>query len=225
MIATTPPPLGWDAESDSVDDWLGRATAVMQLWNPAQALSLVVSVPKANSFREYERIEGFREIRILLRAARHNLRLRTSGPLNRPIGEGRVFEYFDEFRKLIAGAASEVFFVDPYLDAEFVSTYLTQVRGGVLIRLLTSPKTSRLNSVLPAIKLYQAEHGNSVEVRSSPALHDRYLFIDSAEVYHSGASFKDGGKKSGTVISQIVDAFPVMWQNYSDLWTSAKIEL
>lgn len=188
------------------------------------AITLGFSLPKVNSLNRYQRAEGFREIRILLRRARHDLRLRTSGPLTIPIGQGRVFEYFDEVRKVLEGAAEEVFFVDPYLDATFVSRYLTQLRPGVSVRLLTSPDSSRLSSLIPAIDLYRREYGKNVEIRSSPKLHDRYLFIDRAEVHQSGASFKDGGKKSGTVLAQIVDAFPAMWQSYAELWSVAKVE-
>jgi hypothetical protein len=44
-----------------------------------------------------------------------------------PEGQGLVFDYFDGIRKQIELAKTELFFVDPYLDSDFVSRYLPQV--------------------------------------------------------------------------------------------------
>jgi hypothetical protein len=38
-----------------------------------------------------------------------------------------VFDYFDEIRKIIELAKQDLFFIDPYLDSEFVSRYLSHV--------------------------------------------------------------------------------------------------
>ena len=54
------------------------------------------------------------------------------------VAEGRVFEYFDELRKVIETARTEVFFVDPYLDADFVSRYLPYVAEGYLFASLAA---------------------------------------------------------------------------------------
>jgi len=144
--------------------------------------------------------------------------------VNVAVGHGRVFEYFDQVRKIIELAAQEVFFIDPYLDADFVSRYLPMVRNGTSIRLLMGNDPAKLNKLLPAVDLFAQETGQSVGVRSAAGLHDRYVFIDRTDCYHSGASFKDGGRKAGTVISQIVDAFQTMRETYEKLWAGAKVE-
>ena len=64
--------------------------------------------------------------------------MRTTGPLSVAANRGQPFNYFDEVRKLIAAAQTDILFVDPYLDADFVSRYLPHVRVGVTIRLLIS---------------------------------------------------------------------------------------
>ena len=51
----------------------------------------------------------------------------TVGPLSVAVTHGAVFDYFDEVRKALGAAQIELFFVDPYLDSEFVSRYLTQI--------------------------------------------------------------------------------------------------
>jgi hypothetical protein len=62
-------------------------------------------------------------------------------------------------------------------------------------------------SLMPAIQLYVQQRQREIEVRTTVSLHDRYIIIDRANCYQSGASFKDGAKSSSTVISQITDAF------------------
>ena len=151
--------------------------------------------------------------------------MRTIGPVNLAIGPGRVFEYFDELRKILELASQDVFFVDPYLNAEFVSRYLTIIRNGVNIRLLTKSDQRQTTALRPAVELFARENNQTVQVRTTEGLHDRYLFIDQTSCFHSGSSFKDGAKKAGTIISQITDGFQPMWKTYDDLWSAAKIEL
>jgi len=126
-----------------------------------------------------------------------------------------------EVRKILEVARQDVLFVDPYLDAEFVSRYIGHVASGVTIRLLASEK---LSTLLPAVKLFVQQTNASIEVRSATDFHDRYVFIDRSACYQSGASFKDGAKKSPTTLTQITDAFSAVLQTYEVLWSSSKVE-
>lgn len=132
-----------------------------------------------------------------------------------------VFNYFDEIRKLIASAQSDLFFVDPYLDADFVSRYLPHVATGVSIRMLAREK---LNTLLPAVKMFVQQTSSAIEVRSALKFHDRYVIVDKASCFQSGASFKDGGRVSPTTITEITDAFAAVRQTYEDIWTTGKPE-
>ena len=82
------------------------------------------------------------QIQILLYRAQHDLRMKTIGPINTVVGQGLAFHYFDEVRKIIEPARTDLFFIDRYLDAEFVSRDLPQVAPGVSIRLLARDKQS-----------------------------------------------------------------------------------
>ena len=114
--------------------------------------------------------EGFLNLMSLLHEARHDLRLKTVGPLSVAVGSGLPFDYFDEVRKILEVARQDVLFVDPYLDAEFVSRYIGHVASGVTIRLLASEK---LSTLLPAVKLFVQQTNASIEVRSATDFHDR----------------------------------------------------
>ena len=87
-------------------------------------------------------------------------------------------------------------------------------------RLLTS---KQLLALLPAVKKLVAQNGLQVQVRSGSSLHDRYVFVDKKECYQSGASFKDGAKRSPTTLTQITDAFDVMFETYQRMWGDATV--
>jgi hypothetical protein len=203
--------------------WLGRAAAIFEQWSPLRIALFTMSMNKLHDEASAVRSQlGFQEIMVFLHQARHDLRMRTVGPTNIAVAQGGVFDYFDEIRKAIELASDEVFFVDPYLDAEFIPRYLPQVKAGVTIRLLTSDK--KLNALLPAVDLFSRQNGLAIGVRCTNDLHDRYLFVDKRSCYQSGASFKDGAKHAPTTLTQISDAFRPVWETYERLWASARVE-
>ena len=202
--------------------WLGRVSNFIEEWRgPAKSVSLALSISTLRDRELLRKIVGLDEILTLLHQARYNLRMKTIGPVNTAIGQGAVFDYFDELRKLIETATQDLLFVDPYLDAEFVSRYLSHVKPGVSIRLLTGKLVPKL---LPAVKLFVQQFDVAVEVRSTLGFHDRYILVDQNACYQSGASFKDGAKKAPTTLTQITDAFPAVLQTYKDMWDQAKVE-
>lgn len=147
--------------------------------------------------------------------------MKTIGPLNEAMGHGKIFDYFDEIRKIIEAAKQDLFFIDPYLDAEFVSRYLPHVNSGTTVRLLAREK---LETLLPAVDLYAHQSGATVNVRSASGFHDRYILVDGNACYQSGASFKDGAKKAPTTLTQITDAFPAVLHTYEGIWKKANVE-
>ena len=122
--------------------------------------------------------------------------------------------------QLLAGI-EDLLFVDPYLDAEFVSRHLPHVTTGVTIRLLSREK---LKTLLPAVEAFAQQERANIEARSSQNFHNRYIFVDEIVCYQSGASFKDGAKSSPTTLAQITDAFSPVFQTYEDLWSQGRVE-
>lgn len=162
------------------------------------------------------------QLSALLHRMRFDLLMKTRGPLSTVIGHGQVFDYFDELRKIIEPARQDIFFVDPYLDADFVSRYLPHVNSAATIRLLTREK---LATLMPSVKQFAQQAQRSIEVRSAPKFHDRYVFVDRSECYQSGASFKDGGRAAPTTLTQIMDAFPAMLQTYETIWSAGTVQI
>src|SRR6185437_5170004 len=131
------PPMGEMLENneDGVA-WLGRFSGVIRAWEFRRAPEVLLAQQQLESMNEAAHHNGYRRILALLNESRHTLRMETVGPLNLPVGYGQVFDYFDEVRRIIELAKQDLLFVDAYLDAEFVSRYLSHVSKGVTIRLL-----------------------------------------------------------------------------------------
>jgi hypothetical protein len=198
--------------------WIGRAAAFIKIWDLAESIAFRSAL---NDLRNGWHLSAFTQIQIVLRQAQSDLRLKTIGPINMAIGQGLTFDYFDAVRKTMETARSDLFFIDRYLDAEFVSRYLPHVASGVSIRLLARDKITVL---LPAVEAFARQSGTKVQIRSSTDFHDRYVIVDRQACYQSGASFKDGARAAPTTLTQITDAFQAVHQTYETLWASAKVE-
>ena len=219
LIRTMPPREALGNDSSDVLAWIGRASAAIRAWNSSTAtLHFDGYVRNLGATASIAFDAAVRGVIVTLHQAQHDLRMQTSGPLSSSVPQGAVFQYFDELRKMIELARNDLLFVDPYLDADFVSRYLPHVPKGATVRLLGRHK---IDALVSAAQLFAQQEGMTVSVRSSPALHDRYLFVDGTSCYQSGASFNAGAKKSSTTLTQITDAFMAVLDTYEKLWTAA----
>jgi hypothetical protein len=221
-LRTMPPRATIRHETPENLAWFGRVSAAIEKWNPARSVLVKEYCDLFFSNGHVrETAFGLMKLLALLNQAQHDLRMETVGPTTVSIPHKSVFEYFDEIRKIIELAKQDLLFVDPYLDAEFVSRYLPHASAGITIRLLAREK---LATLLPAIDAFARQNGMPIQVRSAPNFHDRYVFVDRVQCYQSGASFKDGAKSAATTLTQITDAFAAMFKTYEDLWSTARVE-
>jgi hypothetical protein len=221
LLRTMPRPDSFGDATPEHMSWLGRASAVVHAWDPLKGVGLFDGhVARMNSAIARESSVGAKAVLTMLHQVRHDARMRSQGTQSIAVPTGAVFDYFDEVRKVIETAKLDLLFVDPYLDAEFASRYLPHVTPGVTIRLLAS---ERIATLLPAVSLLRQQASISIEVRSAPGFHDRYLLVDAASCYQSGASFKDGAKKAPTTLTQITDAFAAVRATYEAIWASGTV--
>lgn len=221
LLRTMPPRATLRHDTDENISWLGRAAALVEAWKPLNIVLFRSYLDQFHGRTAQNAAEGFRSMMTMLHQARTELRMQTLGPVNVAVQRGMVFDYFDELRKIIETAKQELLFVDPYLDAEFISRYLVHVSPGVSVRLLAREK---LATLLPAVDAFGQQSQPKLEVRSAPGFHDRYVFVDKMSCYQSGASFKDGARSAPTTLTQITDAFAAVQETYEGLWQSAKVE-
>jgi len=225
QLLRTKPKDEWATRTPEGLEWLGRAQAAMNSWDSTNAslFRLTTSHLQATSHASDLLAPGnWAQLLTMLYEARSELRRQVAPPVAEVFDGGRPFDYFDEVRKMIELARADLLFVDPYLDADFVSRFLPYaLRPGIAARLLTFQYVTTL---LPAVELFSKQHSLAISVRSDRTLHDRLLFIDGRECYFSGGSFKDGATKSPIILMQIMDAFDAVKQVYEGKWAAAKVE-
>ena len=167
LLRSMPPLSAFrEQKNDEVHGWLGRVGAVLKKWDftrfPSISRHINALVAEENVHIISLPSPAYRGLRILLFQAQHDLRMKTVGPLSVALDARKPFDYFDEIRKITEMARDDLLFIDPYLDTEFVSRYLTQIASGVTVRLLTS---SKLSALLPAVDTLVAQSGLQVQVR------------------------------------------------------------
>jgi hypothetical protein len=216
VIRSTPRLQDFSDNPDLCVPWLGRASATMNAWDPCRAIihfePHVFTLTKTGN---YDFSAERRALLIELHHAKSNLRLKNAEPISIGVQTGHAFDYCAEVSQLIKTAKLELFFIDAYTDADFVSRYLPHVPRGTKVRILAREK---LPTLRPAIQVFAAQAQIEIEIRSATGFHDRYVLIDKVSCYQSGASFKNGIKKSPTSLTQITDAFIAVQTTYEQLW-------
>jgi len=221
LLRTAPPPDNIDRDSPDVVMWGGRVTAVIEMWNFVRSSGIKTLAERLLSYEADHRVIALRSITMQLHRALHDLRLKTGGTLSAAVEAGATFDYFDEIRRVIEQATTDLLFVDQYLNPDFVSRYLVQARGGVQIRLLTTDKY--IKTLLPAVEMFVSQQNADVQIRRNE-VHDRWIFVDHTACYQSGASFKDGAKRTPTTLVQLIDAFESVQATYEKRWDDGIVE-
>ncbi|MBC8174035.1 MAG: ORF6N domain-containing protein, partial [Candidatus Marinimicrobia bacterium] len=103
---------------------------------------------------------------------------------------GQIFDAHVFVSKIIRSAKKSIIIIDNYIN-DSVLTLLTKRRKGVTTKIYTKSISKRLAL---DVKKFNEQYGQLVveELKDS---HDRFIIIDEKEIYHSGASLKDLGKK------------------------------
>ena len=104
--------------------------------------------------------------------------------------KGQIFDAYKFATDLIRSAGKSLLLIDNYID-ESVLLMLSKRRSGVCATVYTQKTTAQLQL---DIERHNRQYP-PVEVCICNKCHDRFLIIDSTEVYHIGASLKDLSKK------------------------------
>ena len=106
-------------------------------------------------------------------------------------------EWFDAFEaiiKLIENAKESVVLVDPYVDDKSL-VYLSHKNEGVRV---TIYKSNRSKLKQTEIEAFSKQYGELI-IKEFNESHNRYLILDSSEVYDLGTSLNSMGKKIFTI--------------------------
>jgi hypothetical protein len=122
--------------------------------------------------------------------------------------QGQIFDAYAKFESFIQSASKEIILIDGYVDLTVLER-LAKKRKGVSVTIFTDPRTpltgldlDRFNAQYPTLTL-----------NHTTTMHDRFMIIDGAVLYHIGASLKDLGKKCFAF--EVLDAaiIPAILQN------------
>ena len=91
---------------------------------------------------------------------------------------------------LAAVLKSEIVLIDGYVDLSVLER-LAKKKNGVNVTIYTDPKTKLTSQ---DVQKFKAQYP-MMTVKHTTKMHDRFLIIDNAVLYHVGASLKDLGKK------------------------------
>ena len=108
--------------------------------------------------------------------------------------EGQIYDAYSLLMDILTSAKNEIIIIDNYAGKELLDI-LKDVK--IVIKLVSKNFNQEL------INKYKQEYSN-VEFIINNKFHDRFIIIDNNILYHSGASFKDIGKKC-FVLTKIID--------------------
>lgn len=108
-----------------------------------------------------------------------------SSKRNTIIYEGKIYDAYSVMLDIFNEANDEIIIVDNYVNKELLDI-LREVDKKIIVI------SNNMNNEL--IKKYESQYDNTQFVSDNP-FHDRYIILDRKEVYVSGMSLKDVGKK------------------------------
>lgn len=108
-----------------------------------------------------------------------------SSKRNTIIYEGKIYDAYSVMLDIFNEAKGKIIIVDNYVNKELLDI-LREVDKKIIFI------SNNMNNEL--IKKYESQYDNTQFVSDNP-FHDRYIILDRKEVYASGMSLKDVGKK------------------------------
>ena len=103
--------------------------------------------------------------------------------------DGQIYDAYAFINDLLKSAKKEVTLIDNYIDDTVFTLFSKYPNLTFKIYTQTISKQLELD-----YQKYKAQYQN-IELKEFKKAHDRFLIIDSTEIYHIGASLKDLGKK------------------------------
>lgn len=100
-----------------------------------------------------------------------------------------IFDAYVFISDLIRSAKESIILIDNYIDESILTLFSKNQNIKIQIYTATISKQLQLD-----IKKYNQQY-NNLELKNTKNFHDRFMILDSKDVYHIGASLKDLGNK------------------------------
>jgi hypothetical protein len=227
LVATMPNLAGPGPISQETNQWIGRATALVEA--SGDFPDLVALKIAAQNLDSVLRETNAQAIAAIVHRALAKAELKAPAASQGtfiPVGES--FSALAAVSKVLEGARHNVLIVDPYADVKALTDFGVLAPEGVLVRILADAGTVR-PSLKPAAENWERQYVNTrpLEVRLAPArtLHDRLITVDDSEAWSLTQSLKDFAVRSPATIVKVdtetarlkIDAYTAIWQGATPL--------
>ena len=138
----------------------------------------------SNNFYKNEKILINHENRILMLEESFD-KLNEKEKINHIFYEGQIYDAYSLLIDILSKSKEEVIIIDNYAGKELLDI-IKDI--SIDIKIVSSSIDSTLK------KKYESQYSNVTFINNN-TFHDRFIIIDRKELYNSGASFKDLGKK------------------------------
>ena len=115
--------------------------------------------------------------------------------------DGQVYDAFEQMKKFVRMAKSELIVIDPYFD-DSVLALVAQKRPEATVLVVKNSRKNQLHEV--DVAQFNAQYGDTLTVKESDRFHDRFLIIDKSTLVHVGASLNHLGKKCFALRSEVL---------------------
>ena len=112
-------------------------------------------------------------------------KLNTKESNNHIFYEGQIYDAYNLLIKTLSKSKKEIIIIDNYAGRELFN---------IIKDIDVKVKIYTENIDNTAKEKYEKQY-NNLEIINTDIFHDRFIIIDNKVLYHSGASFKDLGKK------------------------------
>ena len=138
----------------------------------------------SNNLYQNEKILINHENRLLMLEESFD-KLNEKEKINHIFYEGQIYDAYSLLIDILSKSKEEVIIIDNYAGKELLDI-IKDIKQNIKI------VSSNIDSTLK--KKYESQYSN-VTFMNNNTFHDRFVIIDRKELYNSGASFKDLGKK------------------------------
>jgi hypothetical protein len=126
---------------------------------------------------------------------------------------------FLAIRDIVTSAKKSLLIADNFVD-KTLWPQLTNVITGASVRVLTKQTSPDFGI---EAKTFTKQYGIPVEVRTTDALHDRFVVCDNLQCWHLGASIKDLGLRAALISEVVSPTLSSAVRNELDkVWIGAK---
>lgn len=225
QLVATMPDLAQGAITPEVNQWLGRAAALVSVGgNLADKVALSTAAmhlegPLRSTNAQTIAVVVHRALAI----AEMNAPATNSAAF---IPAGGSFDAFAQVGKVMGRAKYVLLIVDPYADEKVLTEYAIQIPAGIAIQVLADEvnhKATLRTAAAAWSKQHGAERPLEVRLAATKTLHDRLLFVDKSEVWSLTQSLNAFASKSPASIVRLADDVAAMKvEAYLPMWDAAK---